>query len=566
MKKAEEKGLYEVLSAGSAIDGRAPAFLYKGKTVNYADFLKNVDILAAALRQIGIKQGDVVSSGLPNMPKAAYVLYAVNKIGAVMYFQHALNAPAETVKGLLKTGARAFFALDTVAPKLAKACAEHGIRLISCCPADELGGLIRMFYRRREGLKKLPENGLDYTDYNKFIKREQANEALFSQNFGMPYYRWDTAETAVLLDSGGTSGIPKTVCLSAASINLLSANGPDILAQNAFSYRYMMSPLPIFHSYGLTMGLHAMVMHGGCNVFMPRFSRKDAIRYLKKGKINYMIGVPAVYEALLSRPEFNGAILRGVDTVFVGGDDLPEPIRLEFNKRMSEAGARARLFEGYGLSETLSVVCVNVHYAFRTGSVGKPVKGACVRAFMTPEAAGFLDGKDFKGVVPESAQIGELCVSGKILMNGYYGDDAATAATFFTDGEGTRWLKTGDLGFIDQDGFVYFLERMKHVIKVSGESVFPAEIETLALGIPGIKAAAAFAAADVKTGSRVMLAVEPEKGTEESALHRALQNALAGSLQKNAIPKEVVFYDALPRTKMMKVDIEALRKDCARKA
>ncbi|MCL2061859.1 MAG: acyl--CoA ligase [Firmicutes bacterium] len=532
MEKTQEKTLYEAFVSGAEINPRAPAFLYKGKTVSYSKFVENVDRLAAALTAFGIQSGDIITASLPNIPKAAYLVYAANKVGAVLYLQHVLNAPEITVSGLKKTNSRILFVLDSAAAALKDACAEMNVKLISCCPADELGSLITHFYRRRERLA--PPCNATITDYNHFVACTAVDSADTSRT-----ERLSPEKAAILLDSGGTEGLPKTVELSANALNALCYAGAHLInSKNGYSYRYMLSPLPIFHCFGLAMGLHAMVLHGGCNVFMPRFSRKDALRYLKKNKINYMLGVPAVYEALLSCPPFCGKKLKAVDVAFCGGDSLSPKTKEEFDRRMADAGARCRLMEGYGLSETLSVCCANTHAQNRAGSVGKPVLGAQVRAFDK-----------------------ELCVSGETLMNGYYGDAAATDKVFFTDNQNTRWLKTGDLGHVDSDGFVYFGGRAKNIIKVSGESVFPIEIETIAKGVPHVKACAAFAVPDPKSGSRVALAVEPESGTSRETLLDALTRALSSSLQKNALPKFIEFYDELPKTKMLKIDVEKLKAE-----
>jgi long-chain acyl-CoA synthetase len=559
----ENKTLYEALLQGAAINEKAPALLYKGRRVSYKAFRENTDVLAAALIRGGICPGDVVAVSLPNIPKSAYLFYAINKIGAISYFMHALNAPAETLKGLKKTDAKILFTLDSAAAPLEDDCARIGVKIVSCCPADELGRFISSVYRRREGLKrpKKQKNGyesLKITDYNDFT-------AGISEKTTVSYYPLPPKKTAVLLDSGGTAGVPKTVELSAFAINSLAETGPEILCEkkNAFSYKYMLSPLPIFHCYGLTMGLCAMIMAGGCNVFMPRFSKRDSLKYLKRGKINYMIGVPAVYNALLTQKKFSGKILKGVDTAFVGGDRLFAKTKADFDARMRDAGSTARLFEGYGLSETLSVVCVNTHDQNRAGSVGKPIPGARITVIKTDEFKNcfedeFAGDRSAPDKIPDSAVSGELCVGGKILMNAYYKDDAATENAFFTDDAGEKWLKTGDAGYIDADGFVYFLCRLKRIIKVSGESVFPSEIENAASAVNGVRLCAAYAVPDFKTGSRPALAVEAEKGADKTELEKALRAALSSSLQKNAVPKEIIFLDELPLTKMNKVDIKLL--------
>ncbi|MCL2796492.1 MAG: acyl--CoA ligase [Firmicutes bacterium] len=603
--------LYEALCYGAAINRRAPAFLYKGKRLNFADFMQMVERTADALLRAGVKAGDVISTALPNLPKHAAVLYAANKIGAVAYLNHALE-PAEPLEKYLRAAeSKILFALDSSVVMYAPFCKANGIRLISCCPADELGFFIRALYRRREGLTR-EKRGLA-EDFNAFIKSMTASiptgniatgpsaipnsSFLIPNSFSPPPSPFSTA---VLLNSGGTMGKAKTIELSSFAINALSSDGPRLIETDRLSSRYMMSPLPIFHSFGLTMGLHAMAMHGGCNVFMPKFSRRDTLRYLKKGQINYMVGVPAVYEALNTCADFSGARLRGVDIAFVGGDVFRPATKAEFDRRMSKAGSRGRLMQGYGLSETMSVACVNIHEENRDGSVGRPIRGVriCVGADGNPSVSvgcgcpsiasqavlqkydsGSLspskhdrlalstDDKDIQLLsnqpssiknLPPSARCGELLITGTTLMNGYFRDAAATEAVFITDADGIRWLKTGDYGAVDADGYVYFLERLKRIVKVSGESVFPEEIESAVAAVRGVAAVAAFGIPDERMGSCMALAVEVTAGIDRERLRAQVSDALMRSVQEKARPKAIEFFDELPRTKMMKIDIAAL--------
>ena len=554
-QKRKELTLYEMLLSG-AKDKSAPVFLYKKKTVSYRDFLYLVDRTAAALIRAGVNYGDVVVIALPNLPKAAALLYAINKIGAVVYLNHVLDTPAQIEKSVQKTDAKILFALDTSIQKFSGFCRKNKVRLISCCPTDELGAMVRFIYRRREKLTKERTDGAE--DFNAFIRGAEIKVS--------DARRKNPFETSVLLNSGGTTGDPKTVEYSAAAINAECIALPNLVGKSSYLRTYMMSPLPIFHCFGLLIGLHVIITVGGCNVFMPRFSRKDSIFYLKKGKINFMLGVPAVYDALLSCAEFNGEILKGVEIAFIGGDFVRQATRTEFDRRMKAAGSLGKLCEGYGLSETLSVVCVNSYANYRDGSVGKPLEGARIQAVRTVEADAYLQSasKDWRAAFPKlpaDAVLGELCVAGNMLMNGYYKDAPATEAVFFYDTSGTRWLKTGDIGAVDAEGFVYFLGRIKQIIKVSGESIFPIEIEALARTVAGVHDCAAFGIPDVRTGSQVFLAVEPKANTDTELLRAELQLILTAALQKNALPKEIVFYERLPKTKMQKTDVGQLVAD-----
>jgi long-chain acyl-CoA synthetase len=391
----------------------------------------------------------------------------------------------------------------------------------------------------KAGAKSYSANGAENGDG---AKSKRGNVAKY-----VAFPLLDSRETAVLLNSGGTGGEPKTVELSSHAINALCADGARIIGEKGIlTNRFMLSALPYFHGFGLAMGLHAMLSHGGCNVMIPVFRRKFAVRYVQKGKINFIIGVPALYGAMLSHKKFKGRALKKISAAFVGGDFIPRNLFADFNGRMQAADSAARLFEGYGLTETVTVACVNTAKSNKPDTSGKAISGVTVRAF-----------KD--GVFVGADSEGELYIRGVTLMNGYYKDRAATDDTFFTDRGGNRWLKTGDWGSVDADGFVRFKQRIKRIIKVSGVSVFPGEIEQAAAAVKGVGAVCAFGVPDRKKGSAIILAVE-FFSHDTVAIRAAIEGELKNRLPADAIPKEILFVKKIPLTKINKIDVEKLKE------
>jgi len=546
-----DQSLYTSLLQAAKKNPIAPALCYKGKDISFENVLAQVDLLAAALIKAGIKPNDIVASALPNIPKAVYFLYAVNKIGAIAYLNHALESATQMEKNMDFTGAKILFTHEANVVKYREFCQAKGIRLISICPADEMGAFIKWIYRTKEKLNKKVREGAE--DYLSFLGDAMPHPKDFVEK--------NAIETSVLLNSGGTTGIPKTVEICSFAINQLAIVGPSIIGTSEVAYKYMLHPLPLFHCFGLMKGLHTMVMHGGCCVLIPRFTRKEFMRYIQKNKSHFLLGVPAVYDALLTMKKFKGKKLQTIQTAFMGGDVCKKETILAFDSKMEKIDNIARLNEGYGLTETLSVCCVNTNRIRKVGSVGKPIKGVLIRAFSTDRAKVFLDNWERPPHIPQDAEAGELCISGLILMRGYHKDEAASN-TAFLEALGRKWLKSGDFGYIDKDGFVHFIQRLKHIIIVYGENVFPTEIETRANEVKGIIKSAAFAVEDKKATSRVYLAVEVKAGiseNEKKVLHDTLMEHLRLGLQKYAVPIGIDFYEELPRTKMMKIDIEALR-------
>ncbi len=538
-----EISLYEALCEGAEKGGKnAAALLYMNAKFSYGKVINETDALARALKNIGVKRGEVITVAMPNVPQTVYCLYAGNAVGAVVYLVHALSSEEQIAEMLEKTESKILFALDSFADKYEKYCKEHGVRLISCNPTYGLNFIVRAGYKAQNKIKL--SSAENYADFVR--KNSGAVENV------KDFERLAPRDTAVLLNSGGTSGEPKTVELSAFALNALCANGYSLLGTDSVVGKYMLSALPYFHGFGLCMGLHAMLWHGGCNVLLPKFRRKAAVSYVRKGKINYMIGVPALYSAMLTHKGFNGKCLKNIEIAFVGGDFIPQTLLEEFDERMARFGSRARLFEGYGLTETVTVACVNTHEKNKSGTVGRAVDGVEIKALQTDTLA------DFAVSGGDDENCGELCLRGLTLMNGYYKDPVATEKTFFTDSDGVRWLKSGDYGFVDADGYIHFKQRLKRIIKVSGVSVFPAEIEQAVSRVDGVSQVCAHAVPDEKKGTAIRLVVETSR-TDLRKMREEVESVIENKLSRDCRPREIVFTKKLPLTKMNKIDIETLK-------
>ncbi len=538
-----EISLYEALCQGAEIGGdKAAALLFMNANYRYGKVKRETDKLARALKNIGVRRGDTITVAMPNVPQTVYCLYGGNAVGAVVYLVHALSSAEQIAEMLEKTGSKILFALDAFADKYEKYCAANGVRLISCNPTDGLNFAVRAGYKLQNKIK------LSYAEnYADFVRRNSGAAVDVKE-----FEKLDPKDTAVLLNSGGTSGEPKTVELSAFALNALCANGYGLLNTDNVVGKYMLSVLPYFHGFGLCMGLHAMLWHGGCNVLLPKFRRKAAVSYVRKGKINYMIGVPALYSAMLTHKGFSGKCLKNIEIAFVGGDFIPQTLLEEFDARMAQFGSRARLFEGYGLTETVTVACVNTHENNKSGTVGRAVGGVEIKALKTDTLG------DFAVNGGENENCGELCLRGLTIMNGYYKDYEATEKTFFTDADGVRWLKSGDYGFVDADGYVHFKQRLKRIIKVSGVSVFPAEIEQAVSRVDGVSQVCAHPVPDDKKGTAIRLVVETSRADSEK-MREEVESVIETKLSRDCRPKEIVFTKRLPLTKMNKIDIETLK-------
>jgi long-chain acyl-CoA synthetase len=303
----------------------------------------------------------------------------------------------------------------------------------------------------------------------------------------------------------------------------------------------------MFHGFGLCMGIHGMLISGGVNTLMPKFSAGEAVKLIAKNQINYVIGVPSLFESLLREPGFDSTEMRHIDQAFIGGDYVSMDLKKRFDQQMIKNQSPARLLEGYGLTEVVTVCCVNTLKDHNPESVGKALPGISILI------------KDLgSDKILEANQDGEIIVTGPTVMKGYLNDEAATKASFFKYNDQT-WVKTGDLGFIDQEGYVHYKQRLKRIIKVLGIPVLPAEIENFLMDYSEISEVAAVSMPDSDKGNVVKLFVVWNDVNKKLSL-QTIQKAIKENISVYAIPKEMVELDELPKTLIGKTDVMALEK------
>ena len=533
----KEQSIYETILASTNRWGKNTALIYMSHKFNYEHLLKRINQFAYSLKELGCKKGDVVTVCLPNIPDAIYLLYAINQIGSVANIVHPSYNFSQMEENVGKTKSKLLFCLD-LSYQMFKPLEEKGVRVFSCSPTNELGPLAKMVYHH-QNKKKIGK--IEYKNTSKqfyFAKRERE-------------YNKEYLDDAVLLNSGGTSGKAKIIALSSFAMNALAHYGPWIIDVEDGKDIGMFAVLPMFHGFGLEMGVHIMLSFGAVSVLMPKFNRDQTIKYIKKGQIQLMIGIPIIYESLLTKKKFNGKMLRNLNIAFVGGDFVSTNLLKNFNQLMIENKSKCRLREGYGLTETVCVCSVNTHHHHKAATSGMA-----------------LPNVRFKVIDPNTMEDlgydkeGELCISGETLMNGYrYADDPqANEKAFFIDKDGVKWLRTGDFVSLDKENYVTFKQRLKRIVKVSGIPVFPSMVEDSASAYSFVYECAAIGVPDVKHGHIIKLFVvlhREYKGTIDAA-RKAIEDKIIRDLGIYAKPKEIVFIDKLPHTFVGKIDVNKL--------
>lgn len=526
------------------------AYEFQGKKTTYKQFLNKIELLGKAYRSIGINEGDTVTVCMPNTPQGVDTFYALNRIGAVPAMIHPLSAVGEIAFYINTAQSKAVLVDDLFYEKVLEALkqVDHPVKVVVAHIKDELPFPLNMLYPLT--LKKkpapLPKDNKDVIDWADFVSAGKKAPALTNE-----FPKKD--DTAVILFSGGTTGTSKGIQLTNLNMNALAAQ----VASNAgFSMEglRMFSVMPLFHGFGLGVGIHTALMASGTCIIIPQFTIQTYARDVKKYKPNVIVGVPTLYEALLRSEgfDFDLSFLRGM---FCGGDSLSVELKKKVDKFLKDHNATIQVREGYGTTECVTASCLTPYDTYREGSIGIPFSDTYY-AIVNPQ-------NDTE--VPYGEE-GEICICGPTVMKGYLNNAEETASTLRVHADGNVWLHTGDLGVMDEDGFVYYKQRMKRLIIVSGINVYPSQVENAIDAHPDVLLSCAVGVPDpykmhvVKAFVVLRQGVEPSDKIKEEIIENCKKN-----ISRYGVPKEIEFRTELPKTLVGKVAYRVLEEEEAKK-
>ena len=526
------------------------AYDFMGRSTAYSKFRENVHACAKALRAAGVKPDDRVTICMPNCPQAVVMFYAVNLMGAVSNMVHPLSSENEIKFYLNVSKSVCALTLDQFYPKFEEI--RKGVptlrTLVIAAVKDELKPLLKLGYSLTEGRKlpKLPKSG-EFILWKDFIRAGKAYT-------GEYVCHKDKNEPATILYSGGTTGTTKGILLSNLNLNALSQ---QVISANPIYEKddKILSVMPIFHGFGLGVSIHTFLSNCGRCVLVPRFTPKTYAHDILKTRCNFIAGVPTLYEALLRQPEMKDADLSCLKGVFSGGDTLTPELKKRFDKFLKDHGANITVREGYGTTECVTASCLTPLHLYKEGSIGQPFADTYYKIVEV--------GTNIE--VPYGEE-GEICISGPTVMLGYLDNPEETANTLRLHGDGRTWLHTGDLGIMDEDGFVYFRQRIKRMIITSGYNVYPSQLENILEGNEAVQMACVIGVPDPYKMQKIKAFVMLREGyqpTEETK-----QNILAyckKNIAKYAMPYDIEFRDSLPTTLVGKVAYRVLEEEEAAK-
>ena len=545
-----DKTMYQLLSETAAKHPRHTAYIFQGKSTTYDRFMAGIEAAARAFSAIGIQAGDTVALCLPNCPQALDCFYGLNRLGAIACMIHPLSAPQEIAFYLNTSHAKAVITLEPFYETVSSALPQvsYDCIVLVAKTADGLPFPKNLLYPlTRAGHRKLPKQG--------YLPWKHALIA-GTDILQLPKGSGHADDCAAILYSGGTTGTPKGIRLSSRNFNALGLQTIAASGLSSVAGMKMLSVLPIFHGFGLGIGIHTALIGGATCVLVPQFHPRSFARLLLKEKPNILPGVPTLFEALLRLRALDGKDLSFLKGIFCGGDRLSPKLRQQINVFLWQHHCTEQIREGYGTTECVAASCLMPRHLTRNGSIGIPLPDTFYK-IVTPGTA--LE-------VPAGTD-GEICISGPTVMLGYLNSPKDTAATLQTHADGKIWLHTGDLGSMDNDGFLHFRQRIKRMIVTSGYNVYPTQLENILQAHPQVAKCCCIGVADAYLGQRVrvyVVAVPDAAPTE--ALRQALLAHCAQRIAKYALPRELIFRADLPVTPLGKVDYQALEAEARQEA
>ena len=542
--KIPDISMYDQVKKSSYLYPNYIAYEYMGRKCSYQNFIKEINAYAKVFTKAGVKHGDIVTIMLPNMPNVLVSLYALNKIGAIANMVHPLSSEEEILFSLTSTKSKHLIMLNTFYTKIENIIDKTDVKeVIFASASDYMTFFLKVGYNLSQigKYKKHPKRD-KYLSWKGFYKKYYSTEYIKFPKFGK-----DTP--AVIIHSGGTSGTPKNVVIQNRAF-ILGALQEKISMKNLHAGDCCLAIMPNFHGFGLSVLMHTPLALGCYSILIPQFDAKKFDIMFHKKNPSCVLGVPTLYEALMSNNNVKNLDLSNLKYIVSGGDILPKSLENKMNEYLKEHNSLGKITQGYGLSEALAAVCLACDDVNKSGSVGIPLAGNQVKIIDPATRETLKYGK-----------VGEICVHSKAFMQGYLNDESETNTALQVHKDGHVWLHTGDLGYMDEDGFVFYKGRLKRMIVSSGYNVYPSHVEEVIESHPAVLQCTVVGVPHPYKQEVPKAFIVLKEGYIAMFVKDDIKAYCKKKLSKYMIPAEFVFRKRLPKTKLGKVDFKSLQKD-----
>ncbi|MBE5886895.1 MAG: acyl--CoA ligase [Lachnospiraceae bacterium] len=520
-------------------------FIFYNKKIKKQYVLKMIDAVAEVLtNDYCVGKGDKVSLLLPTIPETYYIFFALNKIGAIAnLIDPRINE--ERIKDCLGENNKLIFAIDTYGEKIDNVTKKLNVDVVSISAAESLSGFMKAVYKKKTKIKAIDR----FISFKSFVKGK--NEKSHCEVKPIAY---EKNMVAAIVYSSGTTGVPKGVMITNDNINSIAFHIKPVLKPIQRNHKYLVI-MPPFIAYGLVCGLCCPVYMEQQMILIPKFTPQEFPDIIAKYKPNHMLGVPSFFESLTKSPKLQKMDLSFIGCCIVGGDKMNVETEKEINRFLQERGGKINILKGYGMTELSSA-------AFLTPSNDMNKHGSVGTAFIN---------NDVKVLDPDTGayltcnQIGEIYVSTPSMMAGYVNNSDEEKKVFATDEYGHTWIKTGDIGSVDEKGNLTICGRIKRmIVRPDGHNVFPSVIEDIINEHKDVKNSVVIGI-DSKTSingkipTAVIVLNRKEVGLEDK-VREELINIQSIKLPPRDVAEEYIFTDELPLTMIGKVDIKKLEE------
>ena len=522
------------------------ALEYLGAKISYGELFTHIDACEKSLVALQVKQGDIVTVALPSIPEALYMVYSLNKVGAVANMIHPLAGEKEILHYLNEVNSEVAIIFEGTYKIIANSIHTTTVKkAVVVSAGDSMPFGIKQLYMLKNKLPKFAPDGL-FMNWKQFLALGKTTE--------VAPVKKDSSTMAVISHTGGTTGEPKGVMCSDRNINALiwqiGCNLP-----HGRQERYMVV-LPPFINYSLVNAMLEPLAFGFSVILIPAYDPNKFDKYIKKYRPNHISSIPAYWEACLSNEKLRQMDLSCLKYIFYGGEAMNVQKEQEVNDLLLARGAKYKLGKGLGSTEMVSAATFTYDNCNVMGSVGTPlVRVNC--KIVEPETFDELT----------YDQVGEICFAGDTLMIGYYNNQEATNAIIKYHPDGIRWMHTGDLGFVDENGVVYITGRIKRILTTIGKDgmgtkMFPDRIEKVIMKNPAVALCCVIGIPDKNRLHYPRAYVILNDGYVKSQhTTEAILNQCAEHLPEYMIPDEILYRNEFPRTSRGKVDYRALEKE-----
>ena len=540
-----ELSLYDVLKKTAEEHPDNIAYEFLGYKADYRRFLSQVDDLSLRLRKLGVKKGDRTIICLPNCPQAFISFYALSRLGAVAVMVHPLSSSNEIEFYIMDSESKVCITMDMFADKFPKVGTEGLETLIVTSVTDMFSPLKRTLAR----ILVKDARPHKYDDRDTMSWRKLVRMDVSKVDKDMPDVGPD--EPASILYTGGTTGKNKGAVHSSRTFNVTSM-GMIELSGILGEGDTMLTQMPMFHGFGLCTCVHLPVCIGLRCIIMPTFTLDSLCKTIVDEKVNFIAGVPSMYEKMVGNKYLEKEDLSFIRGIFCGGDCMSVEAKARFDDFIAAHGCKTKIRIGFGCTECLTATAITPKEEERPGSVGVPIPGMMYKIVEQDSIDEIADG-----------EYGEMCISGPALMMEYFNNSEETEKVLRRHSDGRIWLHTGDLGYID-DGFIYFTNRIKRIIITSGYNVYPSQIEEVLSRHPLVESSCVIGVPDRLRGSKVKAFIVLKNGVERSEeTEKSISSFVKKNVSAYAKPREYEFVDSLPMTKLRKVDYRCLERQAA---